>query len=304
MSFVQLSIYHRLTRSSIVAQDGGRTFFAASAEVFARFLLIPLEIGMLTLRQVAVRYPGGIVALDGVDLDIAAGEFIVLLGHSGAGKSTLLRTLNHLAEPSGGSVTVDGIGSLKSGRSLRSHRRQTGFIFQGHQLIGRQTALRNVLTGRLGYHGFWTSLLPDRRADAELAFHCLDRVGIADKANTRVDRLSGGERQRVGIARALCQKPRLMLADEPIASLDPVASERVLSMLREICRADRLTAVVSLHQVEFARRFAERIVGLRQGRKVFDSPVRELDQEQVDRLYGAPSGVEAPPPPALARSSA
>jgi phosphonate transport system ATP-binding protein len=216
-----------------------------------------------------------------VSLEIREGEITVLLGSSGAGKSTLLRCLNHLQVPTSGRIRIRSGGDLRNPRTLREHRRSTGMIFQLHQLIERQTALRNVLMGRIGYYPTLRSLFPLPRREYELALECLARVSLAEKALTRVDQLSGGQRQRVGIARTLAQQPRLVLADEPVASLDPATSEDILELLRKVCREDGLTAVVSLHQVELARRFADRIVGLAHGRVVCDGGIGDLDLERI-----------------------
>ncbi len=225
---------------------------------------------MLRLIGVSVIYPSGVTGLAQIDVEFTQGQFTVLLGPSGSGKSTLLRTLNGLVEPTTGDV-VDGQGSISASRRvLRRHRRNTGMIFQHHHLIGRLTVLRNVLMGRIGHHSPLRSILPASKADRLLALGILDRLGLLDRALDRVDRLSGGQQQRVGIARALAQTPQTVLADEPIASLDPAIAEQVLSDLRRICREDGITAVLSLHQVEFARRFADRIIGLSKGRIVFD----------------------------------
>jgi phosphonate transport system ATP-binding protein len=172
---------------------------------------------------------------------------------------------------------------------LRAHRRATGMVFQQHQLIGRVSVLGNVLTGRLGYHSGLRTLLPFGAAEKRLALEALERVGLLEKALERADRLSGGQQQRVGIARALVQRPRLILADEPVASLDPATALRVMELLHGICRADGLTAIVSLHQVDLARRFGERIVGLAAGRVVFDGPPEALDEAAIARIYGAPA---------------
>lgn len=240
---------------------------------------------MITLQNVSVEFPGGIIALQPTSLQLNSGEFTVLLGSSGAGKSTLMRCLNHLQRPTAGSIAVDGIGELNSAAALHRHRRQTGMIFQQHQLIGRQSVLTNVLLGRIGYHSTLRSLFPLPRADRHLALECLERVGLSHKALERVDCLSGGQQQRVGIARALAQQPRLMLADEPVASLDPATSERVLSLLQRICREDGLAMVVSLHQLEFAKSYADRIVALNHGSVMFDGAPAQLSQEALERIY-------------------
>lgn len=249
---------------------------------------------MLTMENVAVSYPNGALAIDAVDATFRAGELIVLLGRSGAGKSTLLRCMNGLIRPTRGDVKADGFGSIfQSRRALREHRRRTGMIFQQHHLIGRLTALQNVLLGRLGHQSPLRSLLPFSRADRVTALAALDRVGLIDRALERADMLSGGQQQRVGIARAMAQKPAILLADEPIASLDPAGAERVLSDLRRICKEDGITAIVSLHQVDFARAFADHIIGLSGGRIVFQRASSQLDSAALDRLYGNVADREA-----------
>lgn len=240
---------------------------------------------MLSVQDLGVTYPGGIEALRSTSVTFYRGEFNVLLGLSGAGKSTLLRTLNHLVKPTAGQVVSTEFGGLQDRLNLRSHRRKTAMVFQHHQLILRHTVLDNVLTGRLAYHGTWRSLFPLPREDQELALHCLERVGLADKALMRADQLSGGQQQRVGIARALAQQPSMILADEPVASLDPATSEKVLSLLKRICTEDGITAVMSLHQLEYAQRFADRIIGLANAQIVFDAAPTELDDDQLARIY-------------------
>lgn len=252
---------------------------------------------MIELSEVSVRYPAGVVALHPTSLCFRQGEFNVLLGASGAGKSTLLRSLNLLNKPTTGYILAQDIGVIDSRSAIHLHRRRTGMIFQQHQLIGRQTALANVLLGRVGYHSTWRTLLPLVRAEQRIALECLDRVGLLDKASERVDRLSGGQQQRVGIARALAQQPRLILADEPVASLDPASSRRVLSQLRRICREDGITAVVSLHQVDLAREYADRVVGLAHGRVVFDGTPEELGDAELQTIY-------VPAPTAVVRTAA
>lgn len=242
---------------------------------------------LLTVENATVSHPNGVVAIDGVDATFRPGQLVVLLGPSGAGKSTLLRCLNGLIRPTRGDVQVEGFGSIfASRRRLREHRRRTGMIFQQHHLIGRLTALQNVLLGRLGHHDLPGSLLPFSRADRLIALAALDRVGLIDRALERADRLSGGQQQRVGIARAMAQKPTILLADEPIASLDPASAQSVLSDLCRICKEDGLTAVVSLHQIDFARAFADHIIGLSSGRIVFEGPPSKLEAAALDRVYG------------------
>jgi phosphonate transport system ATP-binding protein len=250
----------------------------------------------LRLEDVGVTYPGGLVALQAVTLIFQRGEFAVLLGLSGAGKSTLLRTLNFLVRPTRGRLISPEFGELGPAGALRAHRRRTAIVFQHHQLLERHTALANVLTGRLGYHGTLRSLWPLPRADQELAYHCLERVGLAEKALVRVDQLSGGQKQRVGIARALAQQPTILLADEPVASLDPATSGAILGLLHRICQEDGITVIVSLHQLEHARRFADRIVGLAHTRVVFDGAATALDDGLLSQIYAAPAMQRSSPP--------
>jgi len=212
----------------------------------------------------------------------------------------LLWTLNGLVQPSAGAIEVEALGALSDRRVLRLHRQRTGMVFQQHHLIGRSSVLANVLTGRLGYHSALATLRPWSRADKQRALAALERVGLLEQALRRADELSGGQQQRVGIARALVQQPKLLLADEPVASLDPATAERVLALLHGICKTDGLTAVVSLHQVEFAQRFADRIVGLAGGQVVFDGTPAELTPAHAKSLYaasaaGAPRPSAAPP---------
>ena len=220
---------------------------------------------MINLQDVSVTYPNGTVGLRPTSIAFHSREVTVLLGLSGAGKSTLLRTLNHLTIPTTGDITLADGGSLSDRETLIRHRRRTAMIFQQHQLIPRHTALQNTLTGRLGTYSAWRTLL---------------------RALSRADALSGGQQQRVGIARALAQEPDLILADEPVASLDPATSHRVLSRLRAICQEDGIPAIVSLHQIDLAREFADRIVGLREGRVIFDAAPDAVDDTILNQIYG------------------
>jgi phosphonate transport system ATP-binding protein len=237
--------------------------------------------------DLSVTYPSGTRALEATSLRLQAGAMTVLLGASGAGKSTLLRCLNGLVMPTAGRVVSRELGPLDRPTHWRLHRARTGMVFQQHHLIGRQTVLDNVLMGRLGHRPAWASPWPWSRVDKALALAAIERVGLIEQALRRADELSGGQQQRVGVARALVQQPRLLLADEPIASLDPATAARLLGLLREICTADGLTVVVSLHQVDFARQFGDRIVGLHRGAVVFDGPPAALDPDRMARLYGA-----------------
>lgn len=240
---------------------------------------------MISLQQVSVEFPGGIRAVDDVSLRLEPGSFTVLLGRSGSGKSTLLRLCNGLQLPSSGSVVIDGHGSPRSAAQWRRHRLDTAMVFQAHQLLPRWTALANAMVGAIGRRPLFAGILPPPRAEVILALDALARVGLADKARIRVDQLSGGERQRVGIARALVQRPTLVLADEPVASLDPATGGQVLDLLRTVCRQDGLTALVSLHQVDLTRRVADRVVALAHGRVVFDGPPGDLSGDVETDIY-------------------
>ncbi len=242
---------------------------------------------ILALADVSVTYPNGTTALHSTSINFEDHALTVLLGPSGAGKSTLLRSLNLLVRPTTGRVVARDVGALETPAHIRDHRRRCAMIFQQHQLIGRLTALRNVLTGRLARHSSWRTLLPPAESERRLALACLDRVGLLEKALSRCDALSGGQQQRVGIARALAQEPGIILADEPVASLDPAASERVLTKLRDICKEDGTPVIVSLHQLEYARQFADRIIGLSGGQIVFDGPPTHLTDDVLNRIYNA-----------------
>ena len=242
---------------------------------------------ILSLHGIEVVYPNGTRALNETTCQFADGELTVLLGPSGAGKSTLLRTLNMLTRPTSGTIVASGLGTLKTAGDIRAHRRDTAMIFQQHQLIGRMSALRNVLVSRLGRHSVWSSMIGFSMAERHLALESLNRVGLFDKALIRCDSLSGGQQQRVGIARALTQEPKLILADEPIASLDPASSNRVMTILRDVCQEDRIPVIVSLHQLDFAKAYADRIIGLSGGEIVFDGPPETLTDNALFRIYGA-----------------
>ena len=241
---------------------------------------------IIITRDMGVIYPNDIIGLHPIDLEIFSDQITVLLGPSGAGKSTLLKSLNLLVSPTTGVVEVKDIGVLTAKRDIRAHRRDTGMIFQQHQLIGRLTVLENVLMGRIGYYPAWRSIFSLNKKERQWALECVNRVGLKHKALSRCDALSGGQQQRVGIARAIAQRPSLILADEPIASLDPAASLRVLSMIRLICKQDKIPAVISLHQLEFARQIADRIIGLCEGKILFDGRPDELNTDVVNQIYG------------------
>ena len=244
---------------------------------------------MIRVRSLRKVYPGGTVALDGVDLDLAAGEFVALIGPSGAGKSTLLRCLNGLVAPTAGDVSVDGVSvGGASADELRRVRVGIGFVFQQFNLMRRLSVLENVLVGRLSRVPTFRSLLAlFPAADVVRAHAVLERVGLEGLAGRRVDTLSGGQQQRVAIARALVQDPRVLLADEPMASLDPALAHTVLALLRRISQEDGLTVVTSLHVLELARLYGRRVVGIRAGRVVYDGSSDGLTDTVAERIFAS-----------------
>jgi phosphonate transport system ATP-binding protein len=255
---------------------------------------------MIEVRGLSKDY-GSTPALRDVDLLVPRGEFCVVLGPSGAGKSTLLRCINRLIEPGTGEVHIGGQRLSGERRQLREVRRHLGMIFQDHNLVPRLSVLKNVLTGRLASMPVLTSLLqwfPQK--DIDIAMQCLARVELADKAYSRADRLSGGQQQRVGIARALAQQPGAILADEPVASLDPKTARVVLGDLRRAAHDLGIAVLCNLHQFEYAKEFADRIVGLSSGRVVFAGAPGTLDNPALERIYpglarhGAESRIPAP----------
>jgi phosphonate transport system ATP-binding protein len=242
-------------------------------------------------------YPTGDHALRDVSLTLPGSDPVFVIGPSGAGKSTLLRCINRLIEPDRGSVRLDGreITGL-TGRALREARRGMAMIFQEFNLIERLTVMENVLSGRLGYVSLWQAWRRRFPAeDVEAAYRTLARVGLEGFENKRADALSGGQRQRVGIARALVQRPRILLVDEPTSSLDPRTSEAVLGLIVALAAEDGIPALVNIHDVPLARAFARRVVGLREGRIVFDGPPSALTGEALARIYdgAAPDGANA-----------
>ncbi|NWG33833.1 MAG: phosphonate ABC transporter ATP-binding protein [Chloroflexi bacterium] len=242
---------------------------------------------MLRIQNLSKTYPSGTQALKNVSFDVKDGEFMVVIGLSGSGKSTLLRCINRLIEPTEGKIFWDDLDiTAAPPADLRRIRRKIGMVFQQFNLVKRSTVLTNVLSGRLGYVNPWTSLLGIwSQEDRQHAIQALERVGIADKAGSRADALSGGQQQRVGIARALMQDPKLILADEPVASLDPVLSHSILQYLEQLNK-EGITVICSLHFLDLVHRYATRVVALKDGVKVFEGAAREIDRAKFKEIYG------------------
>lgn len=243
---------------------------------------------MLEIADLVKVYRTGEQAVDLVSFTVSAGEVLGLVGPSGAGKSTIIRCINRLVEPTSGRIALDGVMITGlSRRALQRARRKIGMIFQEFALVERLTVMENVLSGRLSYVPFWRSFFRRFRPyDVALAFRLLDQVGLIDHVDRRADTLSGGQRQRVGIARALAQEPRLLLVDEPTASLDPKTSRQIMRLIVEAARARNLPVIINIHDVMLAQMFVDRIIGLRGGRVVFDGVPAALDAEALTRIYG------------------
>jgi phosphonate transport system ATP-binding protein len=243
---------------------------------------------MIKFKNVSVTYPGGVKALDDVSLEIEEGDFLIIVGMSGAGKSTLLRTVNNLVKPTNGEVLVDSKNVTNANkRELKEIRSDIGMIFQTFNLVNRSSVLKNVLTGRLSQVSTIRSILglwPQE--DKQIAFEALNKVEILEKAYVRGSNLSGGQQQRVGIARALAQKPKVMLADEPVASLDPITSRVVMKYLKEINQELGITTIVNLHFLDLAKEFGERLIGLKEGKLVYDGKVGDVSDQDFENIYG------------------
>lgn len=242
---------------------------------------------IISFKNVNKIYNNGTVGLKDINFDIPRGEFLVVVGLSGAGKSTLLRTINRMHEISSGEITIENepISDYK-GQSLRLLRRKIGMIFQDFNLIKRSTVQRNVLSGRVSYYPTWKSVLNlFSAADKDRAIHALERVNLTEKLYTRADELSGGQQQRVAIARTLMQDPKVILADEPVASLDPLTTQTVMDILKRLNQEDGITVIVNLHSVALARQYADRIVGLRAGAVVYDKAIADVTEAGLTKIY-------------------
>ena len=243
---------------------------------------------IIELRKLNKVYPSGIHALKDIDLKVKEGEFLILLGLSGSGKSTLLRCLNRLIEPTSGKIIIDGEDVVKAqGKQLRHIRRKIGMIFQQFNLIKNLSAFTNVLTGKLGYSSVFHSLtFSQQKDDVELALKNLERVSMKSFSQNKIRNLSGGQQQRVAIARALMQNPKVILADEPVASLDPATADSVMKYLGELNKKDNITVLCSLHFLSLARKYGSRVVALKDGRIVFDGTPEEIDEKKFKEIYG------------------
>lgn len=242
---------------------------------------------LVVFENVSKQFPNGHRALNDVSLSFQPGEFVVVVGLSGAGKSTLIRCVNRLVTATSGRVLVGGADiNAMSDRDLRQARARVGMIFQNYNLVRRSSVLRNVLTGRLAHLPTWRTLLGLFPADdTALALRSLERVGITEKAYQRADTLSGGQQQRVAIARALAQQPRVLLADEPVASLDPPTAHQVMRDLKTLSREENLLTLVNLHFIDMAQEYADRVIGLRAGSVVYDGPGKDMSEADFERIY-------------------
>lgn len=246
---------------------------------------------MLIVENLTKIYEDGTVALNNISFQVPDGAFMIVIGLSGSGKSTLLRCINRLIDPTAGRIIWDGLDiTAARGSDLRAIRRQIGMIFQQFNLVRRSNVMTNVLTGRLGYvNPGWSLFNYFSREDRERAVAALARVGLTGKERNRADALSGGQQQRVGIARALMQNPRMILADEPVASLDPVLAHSILGQLEKLNKDDRLTVICSLHYLDLVQRYGSHVIGLRDGRVVFEGnnqDIRNMTDERFKEIYG------------------
>ncbi|MGL6247588.1 MAG: phosphonate ABC transporter ATP-binding protein [Culicoidibacterales bacterium] len=243
---------------------------------------------MIKFDKVSKVYPNGFKGLKNVSLEIEQGEFVAIIGLSGAGKSTLIRTINRVHDISEGTLSVDGVDvSTLKGKSLRQFRRGIGMIFQSFNLVTRTTVIKNVLTSNVPDLPFWRVVLgmyPEAHKIA--ALEALDKVGILDKAYVRVDQLSGGQQQRVALARTLAQQPKIMLADEPVAALDPVTARQVMDDFKRINQELNISVLINIHHVDLALEYADRVIGVRAGEIVYDGPSSEVTQDVLDQIYG------------------
>ena len=243
---------------------------------------------MLEVNNLTKIYPGDILALDNVSFKVEPGEFLAVIGLSGSGKSTLLRCINRLVEPTAGEIIWNGVDITKASQDeMLRIRRKIGMVFQHFNLVSRSKVLTNVLAGRLGYvNPFMSVINRFPKEDIDLAMHEMERVGITDQAYKRADELSGGQQQRVGIARAMVQEPEMILADEPVASLDPVLAHTIMQYLEQINKEEGVMILCSLHFLDLVHRYADRAIALNEGLLMFDGPPVEIDDEKFKEIYG------------------
>ena len=246
---------------------------------------------MIQFENVSKIYPNGYKGLDDVSLKIEQGEFVAIIGLSGAGKSTLIRSINRMIDINEGILTVDGTDVLTlSGKALRSFRRNIGMIFQSFNLVSRTTVIKNVLQARVPDLPFWRVFLGMYpREDKILALEALDKVGILEKAYSRVDQLSGGQQQRVALARTLAQKPNIILADEPVAALDPVTAKQVMDDFKKINKETNISILLNIHHVDLALEYADRVIGIKGGKIVYDGLASEVDKKTLEYIYDKPA---------------
>ena len=242
---------------------------------------------MIKFENVGKVYPNGFEGLENINLEIEQGEFVAIIGLSGAGKSTLIRTINRMHDVTSGKLTVDDVDVMSlSGKSLRRFRRMIGMIFQSFNLITRTTVIKNVLTAFVPDMPWYRSLFGIYTKTEKLnALECLDKVGILDKAFVRADQLSGGQQQRVALARTLAQNPSIILADEPVAALDPVTANQVMGDFKRINQDMKISILINIHHIDLALKYADRVIGIREGEIVFDGPASEATQEVLDKIY-------------------
>lgn len=243
---------------------------------------------MIVFDHVSKTYPNGYQALKDINLTIEQGEFVAIIGLSGAGKSTLIRTINRMHDITDGTLTVDGVNVMElKGARLRQFRRNIGMIFQSFNLVTRTTVIKNVLTSQVPELPFWRALLGAYpKKDKLEALEALDKVGILDKAFVRADQLSGGQQQRVALARTLAQNPKIILADEPVASLDPVTAKQVMDDFRRINREMNISVLINIHHVDLALQYADRVIGIKAGEVVYDGPASEVNEAVLAEVYG------------------
>ena len=243
---------------------------------------------MIKFDKVNKVYPNGLHALKNISLEINQGECVAIRGFSGAGQSTLLRTINRMHDISEGSLTVNGqeINDL-AGKDLRKFRRKIGMVFQSFNLVTRTTVVNNVLTSRVPDMPLWKSIIGlYSKEDKVIALEALDKVGILDKAYVRADQLSGGQQQRVALARTLAQKPEIILADEPVAALDPITAKQVMDDFKKINKELNMSVLINIHHVDLALKYADRVIGIKAGEIVYDGPSAEVDSEVLKQIYG------------------